>query len=496
VLKSFAISNTSLSAHVDLYDERASRFGTWISVLIGQNGSRKSFILRQILQAALDDMAAGKKRNSDLAMPGWEDGAPANVICISGTPLDRFPRAQMLMLGSQKKQGQARYLYLGQRAANGMAGIAQSERALMVALFLNADQLRARAHIFERVFNNVGFAPRIDISLKLGKELERHDSDWVNAHLSVRYVAKDAIEDYARKAIADYCQAAPVERHSPRLQAVLNKVSGFDFTINGIFKLLDWFDHAPPCLVFEKGEIRLASPVWKDWGIDELEVFVRAGLIEVSRTRFFKQSHHSESARQGQGMLELPGDHLSSGQWSWLAGLVGLAAHITDSSLVLIDEPENSLHPLWQQQYITTLNAVMREFRGAQAMVVTHSPIIASGVEPGCGQVQALIDLGVNEAGQQLIESRSVPDTYGWRASDVYEAAFDVPSSRAPFFTLTADVALALIREDKRMSVAENRLFQEELTQCLASLPPVDPLRTVLSQLLDELRKRTGHGVG
>lgn len=494
MLRSFTIENGSLDAKVELCSGPLSRFGTWITVLIGQNGSRKSFFLREILYAALDahDKSVGAARKSIMATYGWEASLPRALVCISGTPLDRFPRTRNLTLGIQKRKAEVRFLYLGQRASNGVAGTTQSERALMTALFVNADHTGARRHLFKEVFLAIGFKPRIEISLTLGKELARHRRNWHAAAGQYGSMAKDPIEDHAKKVIEQYCESVPIENHSPRLRRVLERVRHFDFMINGIFKLLGWFatPESAPKLIFENGVIRLCTPSWEGWGVDELEIFIRAGLVDVDRTTFFKFAAGSGPEKDDANDVQLAGDDISSGQWAWIAGFCGLAAHIDNNGLVLIDEPENSLHPLWQQKYIPMLNSILREYEGAQAIIVTHSPVIASGVDPDCGQVEALQDQGVNADGRQVIRSSTVANTYGWKFSDVYEEAFSVPSSRAPSFIRTADIALAQIRGGEPVGDVEHELLQQELSRNLASLPFTDPLRHVLHSILKELQAR------
>lgn len=498
MLNSFTVSNASLDAKVTLRSDPDSKFGTWISVLIGKNGSRKSYFLRQILEAALGGEAGvdGGHRKLDISPSGWESSVPQSLICISGTPLDRFPRTRNLTLGVQKKIEGKRFLYLGQRATNGMAGIGQSQRALMAALFLNSDSSGNRRHLFESVFNSIGFKAELGISLKLAKELESHCKTWLNARVSVQYMAKDVIEDYAKKVVSDYVESVPIEAHAERIRAVLKRIAHFDFQIDGIFQLLGWFDKAPerPALRFEDGVISCVTSAWHGWGLDELEAFILVGLVEVDQVTFLKRNVHSDTSYSNtttrRDDIQLSGEDLSSGQWGWIAGFAGLCAHIDKNSLVLVDEPENSLHPIWQQRYVPILNSILREFPGSQAIVVTHSPMIASGVDPQWGRVEALIDHGVNEKGQQLIRSEPAGSTFGWRASDVYEEAFGLTSSRAPSFTRMADLALALIRSGKVIGSDEYDVFKRELSLDLKSLPLADPLRNVLAGIIKDLELR------
>ncbi|MCF5545438.1 AAA family ATPase [Pseudomonas salomonii] len=498
MLNSFTVANASLDAEVTLRSDPDSTFGTWISVLIGKNGSRKSYFLRQILEAALGRGAGAdaSRRKLDISPSGWESSVPQSLICISGTPLDRFPRTRNMALGVQKKNEGKRFLYLGQRATNGMAGISQSQRTLMAALFLNSDPSGNRKHLFESVFNSIGFRAELGISLRLGKTLLSHYKTWLSARVHIQHMAKDVIEDYAEKIVSEYLESTPIEEHAPRISAVLMRIAHFDFQINGIFKLLRWFNSESerPALRFEDGVIGCVTNPWHDWGLDELETFIRVGLIEVDKVTFLKRNVNSHSSSPSNTVtgddIQLSGEDLSSGQWGWIAGFAGLCAHIDKNSLVLVDEPENSLHPIWQQKYVPILNSILREFRGSQAIVVTHSPMIASGVDPEWGRVEALIDHGVNEKGQQVVRSEPAGSTFGWRASDVYEEAFGLTSSRAPSFTRMADLALALIRSRKTIGSDEYDVFKRELSLDLKSLPLADPLRNVLASIIKDLESR------
>ena len=49
-----------------------------------------------------------------------------------------------------------------------------------------------------------------------------------------------------------------------------------------------------------------------------------------------------------------------------------------DNSLVLIDEPEISLHIAWQEDYLELLMKIC-EMNHLQAVVATHSPNIING---------------------------------------------------------------------------------------------------------------------
>jgi predicted ATP-binding protein involved in virulence len=66
----------------------------------------------------------------------------------------------------------------------------------------------------------------------------------------------------------------------------------------------------------------------------------------------------------------------SSGELSILVSFFGLAANIRDDSMILIDEPELSLHPEWQRRYLYLLDKAFSYYKNCHFILATHSPII------------------------------------------------------------------------------------------------------------------------
>jgi len=77
-------------------------------------------------------------------------------------------------------------------------------------------------------------------------------------------------------------------------------------------------------------------------------------------------------ARDG-GPVEL--SDLSSGEQHELVLLYELLFRAPPGTLILIDEPELSLHIAWQQQFLRDLLKITR-LAGLQALIATHSPQI------------------------------------------------------------------------------------------------------------------------
>lgn len=60
-----------------------------------------------------------------------------------------------------------------------------------------------------------------------------------------------------------------------------------------------------------------------------------------------------------------------------MSSLFGLVAEAEDDSLILMDEPELSLHPSWQTQFLDLLLEAIKGFKGCHVIIATHSALLA-----------------------------------------------------------------------------------------------------------------------
>lgn len=95
--------------------------------------------------------------------------------------------------------------------------------------------------------------------------------------------------------------------------------------------------------------------------------------------------------------LEL--EYLSSGEQQEVVLLYQLLFEVPEGALVLIDEPEISLHVVWQEVFIRDLLRIVKS-GGFQALVATHSPQIVGA------HVECEVDL------QEIVE-RDMEDKHG-----------------------------------------------------------------------------------
>ncbi len=70
----------------------------------------------------------------------------------------------------------------------------------------------------------------------------------------------------------------------------------------------------------------------------------------------------------------------SSGELTLIATYAFLATRMEEGAVILIDEPENSLHPRWQSEYCRRLFDLFH-FYEPSIFLASHSPLVVSGAE-------------------------------------------------------------------------------------------------------------------
>jgi predicted ATP-binding protein involved in virulence len=74
---------------------------------------------------------------------------------------------------------------------------------------------------------------------------------------------------------------------------------------------------------------------------------------------------------------ELSSTDLSSGEQHEVVVLYELLFHVSSNSLIMIDEPEISLHIAWQEEFLRDLQRIIM-LSPFDALIATHSPQIVN----------------------------------------------------------------------------------------------------------------------
>lgn len=179
------------------------------------------------------------------------------------------------------------------------------------------------------------------------------------------------------------------------------------------------------------------------------------GKIHVSDVQFFK------------GADELSLNDLSSGERGYILAGLAFCFCATDNSLVLFDEPENSLHPEWQSRIIQDLDRVLERTRSAATIVVaTHSPLIAASVPNRNGYI---CDLEAERPSWRKL------GIFGMNADNVLSEQFGLRSARSAQAIDTIQRCLTLIANGMEFS-AEFSTAGQDFSKLSLRLSDNDPL--------------------
>lgn len=127
--------------------------------------------------------------------------------------------------------------------------------------------------------------------------------------------------------------------------------------------------------------------------------------------------------REGGEGIEM--QHASSGQLALISSLLFVITNAGRNALIILDEPENSLHPNWQREYVDKLLAAL-SYRNATVIMATHAPLVVSGAITSNPNIVSVFGMSKGEAKRLPIEADISPASIEeilWQAFEVVTPA-------------------------------------------------------------------------
>lgn len=122
---------------------------------------------------------------------------------------------------------------------------------------------------------------------------------------------------------------------------------------------------------------------------------------------------------------------LSSGHQVIMLTLVQLIAYLTERTFVILDEPENHLHPPLLAAFIRALSELLIGYNGV-ALVATHSPVILQEVPRKCAWK-------INRNGNEVVTSRLEIETFGATIGALTREVFGLEVRQSGFHKMLCD---------------------------------------------------------
>jgi predicted ATP-binding protein involved in virulence len=174
----------------------------------------------------------------------------------------------------------------------------------------------------------------------------------------------------------------------------------------------------------------------------------------------------------------------SSGEVNLLTTFVRTIPHLDHNALILIDEPEISLHPNWQIQYIDKLKELLDGYFNVHVIIATHSPYIVSDVNPNNCWVSKI------KLEEEEVKAKLLPVTpYGWSVEDILWNVFKVPTTRNYYLSeMISDILEKLSKPEKSENdIVALKNKRDELENIKNKLKVYDPLRKVIEIVLEKI---------
>lgn len=173
----------------------------------------------------------------------------------------------------------------------------------------------------------------------------------------------------------------------------------------------------------------------------------------------------------------------SSGEFHLFTTMIGLMASTRANSLIIIDEPEISLHPNWQMKYLQFIREL---FAGtdrvtSHIIIATHSHFLVSDLP---GENSNIIGLKKKDGEIEPIEISK--NTYGWSAEEVLLEVFQVPTTRNHFISeKIGEILDEIANPDKKIGVIKS-LVNELIERNIDKLSKEDPLKEIVDKLIEK----------
>lgn len=443
------------------------------SILIGTNGAGKSSLMKELVDFFIDLHACVNETGTRLSptnksrlkgiryhIDGIEcevirlgknyfakiDGhirllkdlrLPTIVACHFGA-FDKFP-TQKVNGSVQTKYDVPYYKYVGAHVNGSLISSSAIAFRLLFALNEQMDN-RQRQNICS-ILDFIGYDHRISLSYSLVMKSKKNGD------------AKEIISQRVDKD-REYSNLSKQEKNEKTIQ-----LYKFYKTKSSLGKV--WYDY----------NIDFDSDSTSKGSFDELQYIYKLkqyDLVHSANVIFHKQE------------CNITSDDMSSGEFAMLSTVLSISAAADNPhTLVLLDEPELSLHPNWQMTLIDNLDRALAN-QVCHMIIATHSHMLVSDLPM---RRSSVIQLEKDEKGNLNAEAIS-ECTYGWSAEEVLLKVFKTATDRNRYF---GERIGRLLEKMGNNSIKPREVADElkELQEISRHLSDIDPMKKILNTIVD-----------
>lgn len=294
-------------------------------------------------------------------LPAEKIKTPSKIIAVSSSPFDKFPIFKEAGVRLHSNALANYYLYFGARTTykyskSHLRSKFDQLGASFVNFFLKSQKTSNELKI---LFRYLGFKPKFKILLQM--------------QFPIRYSLNEIFKDEG----ADPDELIQ-ELRSSKAQWSVDKLNNEEneIIIKSLRKIQALYLDLKNDTV-NRGEhiFSLHLDIDNSSDIDseileDFSVLVRYEIVELFNIEFVKKVNDEKFFLTD----------ASSGELCTLFNTLAISGSISDNSVILLDEPELSLHPEWQRDFLPLIKKMFSNYHDCHFIIATHSPSIVSSI--------------------------------------------------------------------------------------------------------------------
>lgn len=418
------------------------------TIVVGKNGVGKSRLLSHIAEEHITTAFVNPRQNLDLIYNWHKKEYPPVVIAVSTSPFDKFPSSRT------KPPETTNYRYVGMK---GESMYAPSSAIGLIASacksLLNKMLHRRNSANFLEIFKALSFEPSVELTFKptFANSSAYKNSNWrSDKYFSLILPGGDSFQ--IDKRYEHIFTAIDGRERDTAFEAM--KTLGNHLERRRAFSVV---------LDFGQNKCTIDTKEAPTETLSSILLLLELNIIRLLDLNLLKTSYGELSLKKA-----------SSGEQCLFVMMLGIAGHIENGSLILIDEPEISLHPRWQEEFVKLLNQAFSSYQHCHFIVATHSPQIVSR----SSSIETYI--------YSLTKNEIYPSKEFQNRSADYQLAelFDAPGLMNEYISRISFNLLAKLRAKQSVDPS----LKEDLEKLLAlkgKLSPEDPTIKLIDSVVE-----------
>lgn len=406
---------------VNLSNESSS--ANYRTIILGPNGTGKSSFLGGIADILSIEFSKDKKQSLKSYKEDYDleiviDSERYNikpdfdkveldiekVLAVTSTMQDRFP-----FIAKNSVRRSDKYIYLGMKTASNNIFFSNLKESILLSLFpIYYDSKRTDTAI--SVLSKLGFGDNFKFQINKG----RNYSKVLKALINNEAISYN--DNYDAKKLKEFIESEYAKENRLKISNLFDKISAKDKGYLIDVKLKDRKRFNDKVLYLELIRELLSNNVIS---IGDLSLFSTSGYDM---------------------------NQASSGEFNVLRTFLSVIANVSDNTVILIDEPEISLHPNWQMEFISILDLALSKYVGCHSIIATHSHFILSNVS---NEDSTIISLLPSSESRNVYVSDLNLELYGWSPENVLYRAFGVTGYRNKYFEIDLRIIIDFLSEPK-----------------------------------------------